>query len=248
MRTEKPGLKTDFHSHVLPGMDDGAADVSVSLSLLRILGEQGISRVYATPHFYLFRETGEAFLARREERLGLLRRELPGAGLPEVFPGAEVCLCHDLAECTRLPEMCYAGTNLILLEIPYTGYQDWMAEEVCNLCYRYRLRPVLAHLDRYVDRLEDRQLETLLSLDDVVVQLNNHSLSHRAGVRFAAALLSEGYDLLFGSDTHNLTTRRPDFDLADRALLKKLKPSGLTGLIVRQADLLAEAAGAVGAL
>lgn len=241
MKAEKPRLDTDFHSHVLPGMDDGAKDVSVSLSLLGMLKEQGVSRVYATPHFYLFQETAPAFLDRRMSRVDLLRRAAAGLNLPVVYPGAEVCICRGLTECARLPEMCYAGTDLLLLEIPYTGYQDWMAEEVCNLCYRYHLRPVLAHLDRYADRLSDRQLETLLSLDDVVVQLNNSSLSRRDVVRLAAGLLSEGYDLLFGSDTHNLTNRRPDFDTANRALLKKLKPSGMADLIGRQADLFAGA-------
>lgn len=238
MKTEKPGLDIDFHNHLLFGMDDGAKDVATSLSMLQILKEQGISRVYATPHFYLFREAGEVFLARRAQQMRLLLGEESGPELPQVLSGAEVCICRDLAECACLPEMCYAGTNLILLEIPYTGYQDWMTEEICNVCYRYGLRPVLAHLDRYVDRLSDRQLEDLLSLDGVVVQLNNVSLSHWAGIRFAADLFSAGYDLFFGSDAHNLITRRPDFDTANRALFKKLKSSGMAELIARQARLL----------
>ena len=43
---------TDLHTHILPGMDDGARDVETSLELLRMEREQGVDRVVFTPHFY----------------------------------------------------------------------------------------------------------------------------------------------------------------------------------------------------
>ena len=55
----------DFHSHVLPGMDDGAKDTDESLALLRLTKEQGIDGIVATPHFYPDRENPEDFLLRR---------------------------------------------------------------------------------------------------------------------------------------------------------------------------------------
>ena len=42
----------DFHSHVLPGMDDGSASLEESIAMLRMEAEQGITQVVATPHFY----------------------------------------------------------------------------------------------------------------------------------------------------------------------------------------------------
>ena len=47
---------TDFHSHILPGVDDGSKDVEMSVAMLRTLAEQGVDRVVATPHFYPRRE------------------------------------------------------------------------------------------------------------------------------------------------------------------------------------------------
>lgn len=42
----------DFHSHILPGIDDGSASLEESIAMLRMEAEQGITHVIATPHFY----------------------------------------------------------------------------------------------------------------------------------------------------------------------------------------------------
>ena len=57
----------DFHSHVLPGIDDGSPSVEASVEMLRMEAEQGIRHVVATPHFYPRHDTPEHFLRRRAE-------------------------------------------------------------------------------------------------------------------------------------------------------------------------------------
>ena len=57
---------TDFHSHVLPGVDDGSASPEESLAMLRLEAQQGIHRVIATPHFYPHRHTVEIFRRKKE--------------------------------------------------------------------------------------------------------------------------------------------------------------------------------------
>lgn len=52
----------DFHSHILPGIDDGSRDVSMSLELLKESRNQGIGAVVATPHFYANNNTIDRFL------------------------------------------------------------------------------------------------------------------------------------------------------------------------------------------
>ena len=52
----------DWHSHVLPALDDGSRSVDESLALLRMLSEQGVDTVIATPHFYADRESLSSFL------------------------------------------------------------------------------------------------------------------------------------------------------------------------------------------
>ena len=57
----------DIHTHILPGMDDGARDVKEALSLIDLLRKQGVSGAVLTPHYYPHEETVNEFLKRREE-------------------------------------------------------------------------------------------------------------------------------------------------------------------------------------
>ena len=54
----------DFHSHILPAMDDGSKNIEESLQMLRMLQEQGVERVIATPHFYADENPPDVFLRR----------------------------------------------------------------------------------------------------------------------------------------------------------------------------------------
>ena len=79
----------DWHTHILPEMDDGSQDVAESISMINMLVSQGINTVIATPHFYANDETVDSFLERRKKALELLMAELP-EGPPEIKLGAEV--------------------------------------------------------------------------------------------------------------------------------------------------------------
>ena len=70
----------DFHSHFLPGIDDGSDSISVSMAMLDAWRSQDITTVVATPHFYAERNNPERFLRRRDEAFGLvqeIRRRSP---------------------------------------------------------------------------------------------------------------------------------------------------------------------------
>ena len=87
---------TDLHTHILPGMDDGARNVQESLDLLRMEWEQGVHTVVLTPHLYRDRENLSHFLHRRERAVEELEWALDGLpvqareNLPQLILGAEV--------------------------------------------------------------------------------------------------------------------------------------------------------------
>ena len=87
---------TDLHTHILPGMDDGAATVEISLKMLQAEREQGVETVGLTPHFYGERESVEGFLTRRAaaaRQLLAAAEQLPPEKqqtLPRSILGAEV--------------------------------------------------------------------------------------------------------------------------------------------------------------
>ena len=77
----------DFHSHILPGMDDGSKSTQESLEMLDMLRAQGVDTVAATPHFYARENPPEVFLRRRAEAWNRLRPQLT-ADSPRVLLGA----------------------------------------------------------------------------------------------------------------------------------------------------------------
>ena len=64
----------DFHTHILPRMDDGSRSVEESLEMLDSMRQQGVKTVFATPHFYANDESVDSFLERREASLKAMRR------------------------------------------------------------------------------------------------------------------------------------------------------------------------------
>ena len=123
---------TDLHTHILHGMDDGSPDVETSLAMLREEARQGVDTVVLTPHFYRDRERPEHFLARREraaDRLNDAILSLPEEerrALPRLVLGAEVAWWPNLADCEELPELCIGRTKNLLVELPFTPWNDRM--------------------------------------------------------------------------------------------------------------------------
>ena len=141
---------TDLHTHILPAMDDGAADPAESLELLRLEREQGVDRVVLTPHFYREREGAARFLERRERAFeALLRAGAPADG-PELLLGAEVAWFPSLTAEDRLEELCLAGTTQLLLELPFEPWSAMLLDRVYGFALSTGLTPVFAHVERYL--------------------------------------------------------------------------------------------------
>ena len=108
----------DFHSHILPGMDDGSKNVEESLQILKLMADQGIDKVAATPHFYasLSGESPEEFLIRRNTAEQMLRERIKNEeGLPQIFCGAEVKYFRGMSGVEDLKKLTLQGTELLLV-------------------------------------------------------------------------------------------------------------------------------------
>ena len=94
--------KIDYHSHILPGIDDGAENVEKSILLIKKAKKYGIVEIYATPHCYLHKTSVENFCAKRQRALESI--ENIGLEVP-VKLGAEILLIpglHHLSGIDRL--------------------------------------------------------------------------------------------------------------------------------------------------
>ena len=212
-------MLTDHHSHILPGMDDGSKSVEMSLEMIKMLRAQGVERIAATSHFYAHREQGDIknYLQKRQYAYEQLMDASPAIG--NIILGAEVAIERGISELDGIEKLAFAGTDYILLEFPYTSFADWMIEEIENIAYNFKLTPIIAHLHRYLDDYSKSQIQAVLSLG-AVIQFNNEVFETWGGKRFFKSVLDVGHSFVFGSDTHNTSTRKPNFDL----LIKKAKP------------------------
>ena len=121
----------DFHSHILPGIDDGSENVETSLQMIAALKEQGVDTICATSHFYATERTPQRFLFRREEAFEALKASLP-ADAPKILLGAEVLYFPGIAHMEELPELCLEGTNLLLLEMPFERCYGYRAQRTIH--------------------------------------------------------------------------------------------------------------------
>ena len=178
----------------------------------------------ATPHFYLHREPDPAaYLTKRQMRFdALVEQQL----LMELRLGAEVAIEQGISDLPQIRALAITGTDLILLELPYAPYQSWMEQEVHAIAVQQGLTPVIAHVHRYLMWYSQEDLETVLRWD-AIFQINAEAFESFRQKRIVKELLKRGLPVLFGSDCHNLSDRRPNFD----SLLRKAKPE-----LLQQAD------------
>ena len=201
----------DFHSHVLPGMDDGADSVETALEMLRRSREQGVSILCATPHFYADEESPAVFLARREEAWRRLRAAMsPAEPWPEIRLGAEILYFPGLSVAEELRALTLEGTPILLIEPPMMPWSENMLEEIEECGSRLRTVPVLAHVDRYMRALGDDTLLERVEGRRMLAQVNASFFLYRRCREQAVEDLKENRFHFVGTDCHDLDDRRPN--------------------------------------
>ena len=211
----------DFHTHILPEMDDGSESAAMSLGMLTEMYENGIDMVYATPHYYADEETVDEFLARRAESFEKLRRVCEGKNVPEIRLGAEVHLTDTLTARHGLDRLCIEGTNLMLIEPPYTAFLDSTFGYIEHILSNYFVVPVIAHIDRYLFLQTKKTLNRLFEME-LLFQTNAKGILDKKLHRTIIKMIKKGMVQFVGSDCHNATVRPPDVHLAYQVLKKKM--------------------------
>ncbi len=210
----------DFHSHILPGIDDGSADVKESLALMKALKKQRVTIVAATPHYYVTQRSPHRFLEKRAYVFSQLLEALP-EDRPDIVLGAEVLYFPGISRIEELPSLCLEGTELLLLEMPFGTWTDYMLREVQELARSGQFTVVLAHIERYLTRRNARVWDKLLE-EGVLMQSNAEFFLPLLRRRKALRLLQNGYIQLLGSDCHNMNTRAPRLSEARRTICEYL--------------------------
>lgn len=230
----------DFHSHVLPGVDDGSASLEESIALLRMQKQQGSSCVIATPHFYAHHDTPERFLKRRAHAEKILREEMQKyPDLPELKIGAEVHFFKGISNSDVISELTIDSKRCILIEMPVSPWAESAYRELEELYVRRGIVPIVAHIDRYISRFRTFGIPKRLSELPVVVQANAEFFLNRSTSSMALRMLKNGGIQLLGSDCHNLKDRKPDIGEALTLIRQRLGDDVIAHINACEQDLLA---------
>ena len=204
---------TDFHCHILPGIDDGAANVEESKKLIHLQVSQGVKNIVATPHFRKHSMSIDSFLELREQAYQQLETCGAFENVSEVMLAAEIAIEHNLYELDGIERLGNSKMNTLLLELPYDTYRKWMCEEIEEIAYSTKMQIIIAHLDRYTDLFTPENYNDIFSIPDVIFQFNTSAFTRRKEKKLLKAAIKNDYPIVFGTDCHNPQNRRPDFDV-----------------------------------
>ena len=219
----------DFHSHILPGVDDGSPDVETSIAMLRMAAQQGITHVVATPHFYARHDRPQRFLARRDRAEAALREEMARhEGLPELLVGAEAAFFRGISDSEFLPQLTTREKRCILIEMPLAPWPEEFFRELEAIRGKWGIMPIIAHIDRYIGPFRTFGIPQRLARMPVYVQANAGFFLNRRTADMALRMLKKGQIHLLGSDSHNLSDRKPNLGPAVEKIRRHLGEAALS--------------------
>ena len=144
--------KIDFHSHILPGIDDGARNLETSYNMHQMARQQEVDLMLATPHFYASQDRIDNFLKRREEAWVQFHDTVEASEEtePRIILGAEVAFFDGISRARDIEKLTIQGTNLMLLEMPFEVWNSQQIKEVEYLIKERKFQIIIAHLDRFL--------------------------------------------------------------------------------------------------
>ncbi len=210
----------DWHTHILPGIDDGSHDVDESVKMLDMLALQGIKTVIATPHFLADNELVDEFLERRKNAFCKLKPCLKPEQ-PEILLGAEVKYYQGISRLDGLQRLCIEGTSLLLLEMPMARWTEYTVREIEELASSQKVTLILAHIERYI-KLQTSEIMERLYESGVMMQVNASFFRGYFSKKLAFSMLKNNSVHFIGSDCHNTKSRPPKIGEAFDVISAKL--------------------------
>lgn len=213
---------TDIHTHILPNVDDGARNTEESLALLNMLAAQGVTSLFATPHFYaLSCGNFKEHIAKINETFNALKSHLQ-EGMPHIYPGHEVHYFRGISNLSDINLLTLNNSKYMLLELPYEDISSYVVDEIIDISLNCGITPILAHLERYVTRRGIIQVFDTVKDGYTLAHINSDSLLESKSRKLCLKLIKDGLISFMASDTHSVNFRPPTIGEATEILKKKI--------------------------
>lgn len=201
----------DIHSHIIPGIDDGADTIESSIEMLKVVQADGVKKIFATPHYYRgYYENGyelvKTYLSDMKNRIS---KSNPDIKL-EILPGQEVFINNYSLELYKEGIIGTLGdTRYMLIELPF----DYLDNKTLDIIYELRLLgvvPIIAHPERYSYIIEKPSSINQLINEGCLFQINSGNIEggiNKQAKKTADILISHGICDFIASDIHNIGIR-----------------------------------------
>lgn len=200
-----PSITIDLHSHLIPGIDDGAKTMEESIEMIETFIELGYTKLITTPHIMSHRFPNTRTIL--EEGLVLLQKELQERNMQiEIEIASEYYLDETVMELVEKRDIMTFGKNYMLFEMSYVQPLHHLEEMVFEIKVA-GYTPVLAHPERYVYMHDDFSKYKRLKEKGLLFQLNIPSLGgyySKPVQKAAKRLVDEGMVDFIGSDAHKI--------------------------------------------
>lgn len=219
----------DIHSHIIPGVDDGAANASEAEQILKLMKLRGADAVAATPHFYAEQIAFDTYSEKVAVGYEAVKPIAKSVGI-RLVNGYEVRYFPGIGHSDILNRLTLGGSGYMLLELQYgEDITDRMASDIADIYYNRRITPIFAHIERYE---KYRGFEKILDMIDdgiALAHINTSSLSD-SYKKPAVSLIKNGYVHFIASDAHNTGARQPLYPTAFEKIASRLGEKYVDGL------------------
>ena len=213
----------DIHCHIVPGVDDGAADIEETRKLLQMEYDQGVRNIILTPHFRF--QMFETPLEKVKKQFRLAEE-----AAAEISSDLHLYLgCEFHANMEMLPMLhekkvsTMAGSRYVLTEFSHNSEESYIRERLSAMLSS-GYRPIVAHIERYQATRTDLEFVEELTEMGAYMQINADSIIGKDGFftkRYCQKVMNNGLLHFVGSDCHNSTKRISRIGEAYDLIVKK---------------------------
>lgn len=221
-------LTVDFHSHLLPGIDDGVKNFEESLEIIRAFKDLGYKKLITTPHIMSdnYQNTPEIILPLLDQLRELLVKNNIDI---EVDAAAEYFMDSNLSQLAKEKKLLTFGDNYVLVETSFLNPNDYFQ----NIMFDLKIngyQPILAHPERYLYMYEDMDMYRELKAKETLFQINLSSLAgyySKESKKIAETLIKENMVEFVGSDVHHMRHIASITEALQTVSLKTLLANGV---------------------
>lgn len=217
----------DLHTHILPGIDDGASNLEEALTMVNTLRLQDVNIAVCTPHFNAKQIALDEFIHKRSQAFSIM-----AVANISLITGSETALNDYLFHYSDLSSLCIGSTKYILIELPFTRkWEEKMYDMLEELIRYYSLLPIIAHVERYP--AIGNKVKILHKLMDMgcSLQVNTASILQEKSWHQIAKYIKHGCIDVISSDCHNMTNRPPMISQAYDKIRKEFGDAECQSLI-----------------